>query len=76
MGKRAGRRDILQMHKYVSEYRKTNPSVRGILVAPSVTKEAQVLFHRLGLEFKALSPQKCIEVLKNKDVIKDSKLID
>lgn len=62
--KSANRNDVLQMHKYVSEYRKTNPSVRGILVAPSASKKAQILIHQLDLEFKALSPQECVKALK------------
>ncbi|MFQ5711849.1 MAG: endonuclease NucS [Candidatus Geothermarchaeales archaeon] len=64
--KKATRTDVLQMHKYVSEYRRTNPSVRGILVAPSASKKAYVLLSQLDLEFKPLSPRKCDEILRRR----------
>ncbi len=64
--KKGTRTDVLQMHKYVSEYRKTNPSVRGILVAPSISKKAHILLDQLNLEFKSLSPKKCDEILRRK----------
>jgi RecB family endonuclease NucS len=40
--------------------------LRGILVAPDLARGAQQLLASLGLEFKALSPQRCAEVLRSK----------
>ncbi len=62
--KKATRTDVLQMYKYAYEYRRTNPSVRGILVAPSISKKAYILINQLDLEFKPLSPRKCDEILR------------
>jgi hypothetical protein len=63
----ASSESVLQLKKYMDfidndEERK----VRGILVAPELAKGAQALLASLGLEFKALSPQKCSEVLRRK----------
>jgi RecB family endonuclease NucS len=38
--------------------------VRGILVAPNIAKDVQRLLETLKLEFKALNPKKCAEILK------------
>ncbi len=60
----AGRNAALQLAKYV-DFLKTVASreVRGVLVAPRLAKGAQRLLATLGLEFKALGPKKCAEVL-------------
>ncbi len=62
--KTAGRNAALQLAKYV-DFLKTVASreVRGVLVAPRLAKGAQRLLATLGLEFKALGPKKCAEVL-------------
>jgi RecB family endonuclease NucS len=62
--KTAGRDAALQLAKYV-DFVKTVASrdVRGILVAPRLAKGVQRLLATLGLEFKALGPKKCAEVL-------------
>jgi len=62
--KTAGRTGALQLAKYV-DFVKTvvNREVRGILVAPRLAKGVQRLLATLGLEFKALDPKKCMEVL-------------
>ena len=49
---RIGEKDILQLYRYVSEYRVTNPDVRGIIVAPSIDPSAQRLLSDLKLQFK------------------------
>ncbi|MCX8169361.1 MAG: endonuclease NucS [Candidatus Methanomethylicia archaeon] len=56
---------VLQLAKYVSEIKSRNPyrEVRGILVAPSLSKSAQSLLHSLGLEFKRLNPKVCAKIL-------------
>jgi len=62
--KTAGRDAALQLAKYV-DYVKTvaNREVRGVLVAPRLARGVQRLLATLGLEFKALDPKKCMEVL-------------
>jgi len=63
----ATKRDALQMYKYVSEYRLTNPAARGVLVAPSLSKEAQLLLSQLNLEFKRLRLEECERVVAGAD---------
>jgi RecB family endonuclease NucS len=56
---------VLQLKKYVDVFSADeNRKIRGILVAPDLARGAQSLLASLGLEFKALSPQRCAEVLK------------
>ena len=56
---------VLQLKKYVDVFNADeNRKIRGILVAPDLARGAQSLLASLGLEFKALSPQRCAEVLK------------
>ncbi|MDI9619561.1 MAG: endonuclease NucS [Candidatus Nezhaarchaeota archaeon] len=63
----AGPEEVLQLAKYVGEAKqRVNRVVRGILVAPSLRKRGQALLEQLRLEFKALSPEKCGRVLKEK----------
>jgi len=62
--KTAGKTAVLQLSKYVEAIgndRKTK--VRGILAAPRVAKDVQRMLVTLGLEFKALDPRKCADVL-------------
>ena len=61
----AGRDAVLQLAKYV-DYVKTiaNRELRGVLVAPRLAKGAQAILTSLGLEFKALDPKKCAEILR------------
>ncbi|MCL6459319.1 MAG: endonuclease NucS [Gorillibacterium sp.] len=55
----------LQLAKYIEAIKnRTNREVRGVLVAPSIAKDVQRLLETLGLEFKALNPKKCAEILK------------
>jgi RecB family endonuclease NucS len=63
--KTAGREAALQLAKYIEAIKtRTNREVRGILVAPNIAKDTQRLLETLGLEFKALNPKKCAEILK------------
>jgi len=63
--KTAGREAALQLAKYIEAIKlKANREVRGILVAPNIAKDVQRLLATLGLEFKALDPKKCAEILK------------
>jgi hypothetical protein len=61
----AGKEAALQLAKYVDAIKvKANREIRGILAAPNVAKDVQRLLTTLGLEFKALDPKKCTEVLR------------
>jgi len=63
--KTAGKEAVLQLAKYIEAVKsRTNREVRGILVAPNIAKNVQRLLETLGLEFKALDPKKCAEILK------------
>lgn len=63
--KTAGREAALQLAKYVNATKnKVNRKVRGVLVAPNMAKGVQTLLATLKLEFKALNPKKCAEILK------------
>ena len=69
--KMAGKEAVLQLAKYIESIKgKANRELRGILVAPSVGKDVQRLLTTLGLEFKALDPRKCAEVLKKAETTK------
>ncbi len=62
--KTAGKQATLQLAKYVEAVKGiVNKEVRGILAAPALGKDVQRLLVTLGLEFKALDPRKCAEVL-------------
>jgi RecB family endonuclease NucS len=63
--KTAGKEAAFQLAKYIDAVKgKANRDLRGILVAPALGKDVQRLLATLGLEFKALDPKKCAEVLK------------
>jgi RecB family endonuclease NucS len=62
--KTAGKEAVLQLARYVDAVRGVvNREVRGVLAAPSLGKGVQRLLVSLGLDFKALDPKKCAEVL-------------
>jgi RecB family endonuclease NucS len=63
--KTAGKNAVLQLAKYVNFVKATvNREIRGVLVAPRLAKGVQKLLATLGLEFKALEPKKCGEILR------------
>lgn len=63
--KAANKEAVLQLKKYLDVFKiDADREVRGILVAPELARGAQKMLAALGLEFKALSPQRCAEVLK------------
>ena len=67
----AGKEAALQLAKYIESIKaKINRELRGVLVAPNVGKDVQRLLVTLGLEFKALDPKKCAEVLKKAETTK------
>jgi len=52
---RATERDVLQLNRYVSELRETNPKIRGILVSPSIDLKAFEMIKHLDLEYKKVT---------------------
>jgi len=63
--KTAGKEAALQLAKYIDAIKvKANREVRGILAAPNIAKDVQRLLATLGLEFKALNPKRCAEILR------------
>jgi len=60
----AGRDAALQLARYVDSVRSTvSREVRGLLVAPRLAKGVQRVLVTLGLDFKALDPRRCAEIL-------------
>jgi endonuclease len=63
--KTASKEAALQLAKYIEPIKaKVNREVRAVLVAPSLGKDVQRMLVTLGLEYKALDPKVCAEVLK------------
>jgi RecB family endonuclease NucS len=61
----ASRDAVLQLKRYVDEFKAdSGRKIRGILVAPELARGSQKMLAALNLEFKALSPKKCAEILK------------
>lgn len=61
----AGREAAMQLARYVEAIRDmVNREVRGVLAAPSIAKGVQGLLASLGLDYKALDPKKCAEILQ------------
>lgn len=58
--------DVVQLLKYLEDVKRKSPGrmIRGMLAAPAISKEASVMIQAKDLEFKALSPKTCAEVLK------------
>lgn len=66
--KGAGRDAALQLSKYVNFLKTvTQREIRGILVAPSLAKGVKTILTNLELEFKALDPKNCADLLKKSD---------
>jgi RecB family endonuclease NucS len=69
--KTAGKEAALQLARYIDDIKtKANRELRGVLAAPSLGKDVQRMLATLGLEFKALDPKKCAEVLKKAETTK------
>jgi hypothetical protein len=61
----ASKEAALQLAKYVEPIKaKVNREVRAVLAAPSLGKDVQRILTTLGLEYKAIDPKTCAEVLK------------
>jgi RecB family endonuclease NucS len=66
--KSAGRDAALQLSKYVNFLKTvTRREIRGILVAPRLAKGVKTILVGLGLEFKALDPKKCADLLQKSE---------
>jgi len=68
---RVGEKEVLQLYKYVSEIKVTNPNVRGILVSPELEPRAQMLINELGLEYKSVD---LVKLSKKYGQFKDEKV--
>jgi RecB family endonuclease NucS len=69
--KAAGKEAVFQLARYIDAIKgKANRELRGVLAAPSLAKDVQRLLATTGLEFKALDPRKCAEVLKKAETTK------
>ena len=64
---KANKKAVEQLKKYMDVIDlDADRRVRAILVAPEITDNGQELLVELGYEFKALSPQECSDILKQK----------
>ena len=69
--KRAGKDAALQLAKYVESLRSlVSREIRGILVAPQISKGVQELLVMLKLDFKLLDPKKCSEMMRRTEIKK------
>jgi hypothetical protein len=69
--KTAEKEAVLQLARYIDAIKeKANRELRGVLVAPSLGKNVQRMLVTMGLEFKALDPKQCAEVLKKAESTK------
>ncbi len=75
--KTAGRDAALQLAKYVDSVRSTvSREVRGLLVAPRLAKGVQRVLVTLGLNFRALDPRRCAEILSRPEMRKLEEFFD
>jgi RecB family endonuclease NucS len=69
--KTARKEAAIQLAKYIEAIKeKANRQVRGILAAPNLAKNVQIVLETLGLEFRALDPRKCAEILRKAETRK------
>ena len=69
--KTASKENVLQLAKYIEPIKaKVNRPVRAVLAAPALAKDVQRLLESMGLEFKALDPKVCAQVLKKAETSK------
>lgn len=75
--KAANKEAVLQLSGYIDAIKtKADRPIRGLLVAPSLGKDVQRILSTTGLEFKALDPKKCAEVLKKTSTSKLEKFFN
>jgi hypothetical protein len=68
--RKAGTNAVKQLRRYVDCFSDHKEKVRGVLVAPSITDDAQELLEEQNMEFKALKPPR--ELGKDKVVTLES----
>jgi RecB family endonuclease NucS len=62
---KAGRNAVLQLAKYVDSIRnETEKKIRGVLIAPQISKGVQRTLATLNLEYKKIDLEKCANSLK------------
>jgi RecB family endonuclease NucS len=67
---------VMQLNRYLDTLKKrTDRTLRGIVVAPEIRKSAQPLLASLKLEFVPLAPEKCFTVLKSRRDMKLSQFL-
>ncbi len=67
--RKAEKEDVDQLLTYVAEMEsKGKRKIRGVLVAPSISKPAYALVQKNNLEFKKLTPKECQEMMKHKTI--------
>ena len=72
----AGKESVIQLNRYVNSIRKDlNRGIRGIIVAPELRKGTQSFLAVMNLEFKALSLQRCAEILAERETRKISEFL-
>ncbi|MEM2905815.1 MAG: endonuclease NucS [Candidatus Bathyarchaeia archaeon] len=64
--RRGDRTAVRQLAQYMKSLGVASPEARGILAAPSISREAEALLRDLHLEFRRLSPKRCAEVLQRR----------
>ncbi len=55
--------DVIQLYRYVEGMRKNNPSIRGIIVSPSISSSAKHLLVKTNLEHVKLTPKICSKII-------------
>lgn len=73
---KATRDATLQLAKYIEDSKRSDRHIRGILIAESITKDAQRAIASLNLEFRRLSPRKCSEILREIEKIEEREITD
>lgn len=67
---------VKQLHKYVSEVRENEPSIRGIIAAPGMNPQVRRLAKSLNLEFVTINLRQCTDLLSKKRRIIECSLDD
>ena len=66
--KKASLDAVLQLKRYIEAIKRmtgrSSSEVRGVLAAPSISREAYKALRRLDLEFKELKPEECLKIVK------------
>ena len=66
--RRADNEAAQQLHRYIKSLQGDDTvNLRGILVAPSLTKGTHALLQQLGLEFRKIEPKQCAVYLRESD---------